>query len=298
MQSQNEWMTEKQHWVNDHLLSIYKSCDSLPQNSNNTGLPALNSACEYPLRTGGKRIRPLFLFATIDCLGTGEELNTDRSSIRHDALIAAGALELVHTYSLVHDDLPCMDDDDFRRGQPTVHKKYSESIAVLVGDSLLTMAFQQLARCRSTIVPQLITTLAGAAGSAGMIAGQSYDIGFEGPVTDVETLTLLHRLKTGALIKAGVEMGAIISEADQLNKNLLMQYAEHVGLAFQLADDLLDAEEDANVDGPPSFVKLLGESKTRALALENQEQAIAVISSLPEPEKLTQLAKYTVHRLI
>lgn len=297
MQSQNEWMTEKQRWVNEHLLTIYRDPAALPLVKNRPKLPALNAACEYPLSTGGKRIRPLFLFAAIDCLGRGEELNLD-GSIGQNALIAAGALELVHTYSLVHDDLPCMDDDDVRRGHPTVHKKFSESIAVLVGDSLLTMAFQQLARCRPATVPRLITTLAGAAGSAGMIAGQSYDIGFEGPVTDVETLTLLHRLKTGALIKAGVEMGAIISDATAIEQELLMQYAEHVGLAFQLADDLLDAEEDASEDGPPSFVKLLGETQTRKLALQKQEQAIAAISSLPQPEKLAQLARYTVHRLI
>jgi len=248
---------------------------------------ALHKACIYPIETGGKRIRPLFLFAGLEALGfTADE----------DAYTAAAAVELIHTYSLVHDDLPCMDDDDIRRGKPTVHKQYNEGIAVLVGDALLTKAFEILASINSASVAELVAVLGKAAGSVGMIGGQSLDIGFEGSVDSLEKLTLLHRRKTGALIEVSLIMAGILAKASPEERNALQTFGTHIGLAFQLADDILDAEEDAEENGPPSFVKLLGETKTAEAASDAMNNALEAIISLRAPTALKALAEFTVQR--
>ena len=156
----------------------------------------LAEACRYPLQTGGKRIRPLFVFAAAESLGTFSEKSAINSAL---------SIELIHTYSLVHDDLPCMDDDDLRRGHPTVHKKYGEAEALLVGDALLTEAFNILTE--NPFLSQVLPIIGSAAGISGMIGGQSFDIGFEGAIQDIETLSLLHQKKTGALIAAAVKLG-------------------------------------------------------------------------------------------
>ena len=248
---------------------------------------ALHQACLYPVQTGGKRIRPLFLFAGLEALG---------HTVRKDAYTAAAAVELIHTYSLVHDDLPCMDDDDFRRGKPTVHKQYNEGIAVLVGDALLTKAFEILASVHRVHVPVLVRLLGQAAGSVGMIGGQSLDIGFEGPVKSLERLTLLHRRKTGALIEVSLAMAAVLGTASPVETEALKTFGRHIGLAFQLADDILDAEEDAEEDGPPSFVKLLGESETTAAANQSMTSALNALKALKNPAALRALAEFTVQR--
>ena len=248
---------------------------------------ALHKACIYPIETGGKRIRPLFLFAGLEALGfTADE----------DAYTAAAAVELIHTYSLVHDDLPCMDDDDIRRGKPTVHKQYNEGIAVLVGDALLTKAFEILASINSASVAELVAVLGKAAGSVGMIGGQSLDIGFEGSVDSLEKLTLLHRRKTGALIEVSLIMAGILAKASTEERHALQTFGAHIGLAFQLADDILDAEEDAEENGPPSFVKLLGEVKTAEAASDAMNNALEAINSLRAPTALKALAQFTVQR--
>lgn len=247
----------------------------------------LHQACLYPIETGGKRIRPLFLFAGLEALG---------HTVEKDAYTAAAAVELIHTYSLVHDDLPCMDDDDFRRGKPTVHKHYNEGIAVLVGDALLTKAFEILATVNIAHVPNLVRLLGQAAGSVGMIGGQSLDIGFEGPVESLERLTLLHRRKTGALIEVSLAMSAVLGAASSVETEALKAFGKHIGLAFQLADDILDAEEDAQEDGPPSFVKLLGESETGAAAHRSMTSALDALKALQSPTALKALAEFTVQR--
>ena len=272
-----------ERWNTPHreaLLERLRTCFSTEESQ-------LHRACLYPIETGGKRIRSLFLFAGLEALG---------HTVKDDAYTAAAAIELIHTYSLVHDDLPCMDDDDFRRGKPTVHKEYNEGIAVLVGDALLTKAFEILASVKRIHVPDLVRLLGQAAGSVGMIGGQSLDIGFEGPVESIDRLTLLHRRKTGALIEVSLAMAAVLGAASPGETEALRTFGQHIGLAFQLADDILDAEEDAEENGPPSFIKLLGESKTTAAANRSMTSALEALKTLKNPAALKALAEFTVQR--
>ena len=270
-------------WNKPHreaLLKRLQTCFSIEDSR-------LHDACLYPIRTGGKRIRPLFLFAALEALGL---------EVNDDAYTAGAAIELIHTYSLVHDDLPCMDNDDLRRGKPTVHKKYSEGVAVLVGDALLTKAFEILSKVSDQHVAPLVRLLSKSAGSVGMIGGQSLDIGFEGTVDSLERLTLLHRRKTGALIAVALEMAGILGNASPEKATALVEFGKHIGLAFQLADDVLDAEEDAAEDGPPSFVKLLGETETHIAAQQSMSDALTQLDHLDSPQALHSLAKFTVFR--
>ena len=245
----------------------------------------------YPLKTGGKRIRPALCFAGYEAIVGGEG---ERSAV----LPFAAAVELIHTYSLVHDDLPAMDDDDLRRGQPTVHRAYDEGVAILVGDALLTQAFQVLANAPypSEVALDLIARLAKAAGHAGMIGGQAADIGLAGRVETEDLLTRLHRLKTGALITVSVVGGGVIAGATQQQLLHLERVGECIGLVFQLADDLLDAEEDRDKDAVPSFVKLQGEQRTRqrceALVADTQK----TLALLPHPHTLSALAEFSAQR--
>jgi geranylgeranyl pyrophosphate synthase len=236
-------------------------------------------ALRYPLQTGGKRIRPLLTFAAAEAVG-------GRST---DALPVALALELVHTYSLVHDDLPAMDDDDLRRGRPTVHKVYGEALAILVGDALLTEAFVEVAHA-----PLLVRELASAAGAVGMVGGQVLDIA--GGANDLAALTRLHARKTGALIRAAVRMGGLSAGASAAAMDTLTTYGEAMGLAFQVADDVLDAAQDAAPDGPPSFVRLLGVDGAGAEAARLAGVACAAAAALPNGAMLADLARFAVER--
>jgi geranylgeranyl diphosphate synthase type II len=253
--------------------------------------PELAEPLAYPLFTGGKRIRPAL------CIAAWQALAEDPTHVEV-VLPAAVAVELIHTYSLIHDDLPCMDDDDERRGRPTVHVAYDEATAVLVGDALLTEAFAVLAEgpWHHAVRADLVSSLSRAAGFRGMVGGQAADIGLGGPVTDVDFLTHLHRHKTGALIGWSTVAGGLVAGADPAQLQALALYGDSVGLAFQLADDLLDADEDAGEEGPPSFVTLLGAEETahRARALANT--AAQAVSDLPRPEVLVALARFTVDR--
>jgi farnesyl diphosphate synthase len=252
-------------------------------------LPAtLREACLYPLQTGGKRVRPLLTLAACEAVGGDWQA----------AVPAAVAVELLHTYSLVHDDLPCMDDDDVRRGRPTVHVRYGENVAVLVGDALLTEAFAVLAGAgyAPPLAMRLVGELARAGGAGGMIAGQAFDIGMDGPVRELEPLLRLHRNKTGALIRCAVRMGGLCGGATHLDA--LDAYGDAVGLAFQVHDDVLDADQDATDDGPPSFVKLLGVEATRQAAVAHADRAATVIAGLAQADALRGLARFTVERSI
>jgi geranylgeranyl pyrophosphate synthase len=250
---------------------------------------ALREPLRYPVVGGGKRVRPLLTLAAAEALDRGP---------RAQALAAGAAVELVHTYSLVHDDLPAMDDDDVRRGRPTLHKAWDEATAVLVGDALLTEAFGVLAGAAlpPDVVVALVARLAAAAGHRGMIGGQAADVGLGGPVRDLDTLMRLHAGKTGALIQAAVVMGGLSlgASADELAR--LERYGADVGLAFQLADDVLDADQDDGDDGPPSYVKLLGVEETSRRARELAERAVEAVDSLPRPAALIALARFTVDR--
>jgi farnesyl diphosphate synthase len=227
----------------------------------------LINAIRYAALGGGKRLRP---FLTLE---VGDMFDADETAL----LRAAAAIECVHTYSLVHDDLPCMDDDDLRRGQPTVHRQFDEATALLAGDALLTFAFELLADPASHRDPQmrcmLISGLAKAAGAGGMVAGQAADMASEEIGSDLIAVTRMNRQKTGALINYAVDAGALIGCASETERTALSRYAHDLGLAFQMVDDILDAEgvvrdtgkavgKDAG-RGKVNFVTVLGVEQTK-----------------------------------
>ena len=227
----------------------------------------LLSAIRYAALNGGKRLRPFF---TIEA---GSLFDADENAL----LRASVAIECVHTYSLIHDDLPCMDDDDLRRGQPTVHRQFDEATALLAGDALLTFAFEVLAEPATHSDPQmrclLITGLARNIGPVGMVAGQAADMSGHEMGSDLIAVTRMNRLKTGALINFSVEAGALIGCASEAEKVALSRYAHDVGLAFQMVDDLLDAEgvvrdtgkavHKDGARGKVNFVTVMGADATR-----------------------------------
>lgn len=194
----------------------------------------LHRAMRYSLFAGGKRLRPALLLASGEALGAATS----------DLAPAACAVEMIHTYSLIHDDLPAMDDDDFRRGRPTCHRVFGEAIAILAGDALLTLAFQVLSEMTASSVEgrlQVIREIAAAAGSVdALIGGQVVDIDSEGKQVDGETVDYIHRSKTGALIRASVISGGILAGAERSQLGRLREFGERIGLAFQIADDVLD----------------------------------------------------------
>ena len=246
----------------------------------------------YPLQSGGKRMRPMWVIAAFEA--------STQAPTHPGLLQVAAALELIHTYSLVHDDLPCMDDDNERRGRPTVHVAFGEGPAVLVGDALLTEAFRLALSAPGLEADQRVAVgleLAEAAGYKGMIGGQAADIGLAGPITNRNELERLHRGKTGALIRAGCRLGGIVAEANAAQLAALTTHGEAVGLAFQLADDVLDAEEDAGEEGPPSFVKLLGEEPCREEAEKLYQDSLTALECFgTKAEALRELATYTIQR--
>lgn len=242
-------------------------------------------ALHYACSTGGKRFRPLLALSTATALGRKSE----------EALPVAFAVELIHTYSLVHDDLPDMDNDDFRRGQPTVHKKFGVPAAILVGDALQAAAFQALAESQGKQLSQAIQFLAVAAGANGMVGGQMLDISLHGRGDD-QVLKRIHELKTGALIRASVMCTAQILEADSTALKHLDQYATGVGFAFQLADDLEDAKYEN--DTSPNFVKWIGESAVRELLAKVSRESLVALSDFgPSANLLKSLVEYNQGRV-
>ncbi len=223
-----QYMEEKRRLV-EAALEEY-----LPEPTEHPAL--IHEAMRYSVFAGGKRLRPILTLAATEAVGGDVK----------DALPAAAAVEFVHTYSLVHDDLPCMDDDDYRRGRPTCHKVYGEAVAILVGDALLTQAFLLLSagaeRTGLPPVPRVavIRELAAAAGSRGMVGGQVVDIQSTDQEVDLNTLLSLHSRKTGALIRACLRVGGIVGGASEDTLEILTTYGERVGLAFQIVDDILD----------------------------------------------------------
>ena len=250
---------------------------------------------------GGKRVRPLLLVATAEMYGAA----------RASAVRAGCALEAIHVYSLIHDDLPCMDDDDLRHGKPTVHKAFGEAIAVLAGDSLHALAFELLADPGTSPDPliraELVRCLAAASGQNGMAGGQMMDIAAEGTELDLHTITRLQQLKTGALLGAAVEMGAILGHLPEEGRAHLRAYARDIGLAFQIADDLLDHDGDEGKAGKAlrkdaqagkaTFVSLMGAEQARQQARALSAQAIGHLASHgEEAELLRALARFVVER--
>ena len=249
--------------------------------------------CRYPLLTGGKRMRPMWVMASYQAASDDP---TQPESLLH----VAAALELIHCYSLVHDDLPCMDDDDYRRGQPTAHKAFGEGPAVLIGDALLTHAFGLALGAPNLSDATRVAIgkeLAHIAGYRGMIGGQAADVGLAGPIDTEEALTRLHRGKTGALIRGACRLGGLVAGVTNDELKALSLHGESIGLAFQLADDVLDAEEDAGEEGPPSFVKLMGLERCQETAEELYQKSLSSLACFGESASaLHWLAHYTVRR--
>lgn len=261
----------------------------------------LVEAMRYAAMDGGKRVRPLLLVTVAEMLGVS----------RDRAMRAACAIESIHVYSLIHDDLPCMDDDDLRRGRPTTHKAFDEATAVLAGDSLHALAFEILTDPETTTDPftqaELVRCLAAASGMDGMAGGQMMDIAAATSDYDLQAITRLQQLKTGALLAAAVEMGAIMGKLPPEGRAPLRAYARDIGLAFQIADDLLDAEGDEGragkalrkdkVQGKQTFVTLMGAEGAKAQARALVEQAIGHLAHYGEEAAvLRALARYIVER--
>jgi farnesyl diphosphate synthase len=261
----------------------------------------LFEAMRYAAIGGGKRLRPLLLTATAELFGV------ERAS----AIRAAVAIESIHVFSLIHDDLPCMDDDALRHGKPTVHCKFDEATAVLAGDALHAFAFELLSDPAMSGDPfvraELVQALAQASGPGGMVGGQMMDIIAEGQTYDLREITRLQQLKTGALLAAAVEMGAILGRTPPEGRTHLRGYARDIGLAFQIADDLIDYEGDVATAGKAvgkdaaagkaTFVSLLGPDRARDQAQMLVDQAIGYLGPYgPEAELLREIARFIVER--
>ncbi|WP_027858978.1 polyprenyl synthetase family protein [Marinobacterium jannaschii] len=263
--------------------------------------PRLQEAMAYSLFNGGKRVRPVLVYMVNQLLG-GELQQADR---------AAAAIECIHSYSLVHDDLPAMDDDDLRRGKPTCHIAFDEATAILAGDGLQCLAFELLSddtAADPAILLQLIRTLAIASGDRGMVVGQAFDLAHVGQPLSIEQLQAMHRHKTGALLSAAIEMGAISStQATTADIESLRRYGAAIGLAFQVKDDILDIEGDTETLGKPqgsdldqnkpTYPALLGLEGAKARLKQLQQQAHEALQSYgTDADPLRQLADYIVER--
>lgn len=267
--------------------------------------PLIFKAMRYSLFAGGKRIRPVLCLAAVEASGANE--------LCPSVLPVACALEMIHTYSLIHDDLPAMDDDDCRRGIPTSHRVFGEDIAILAGDALLTEAFSLMSRkeLMEGIPPDrilaVIHEIAVAAGCLGMIGGQVADVRSEATSVDAETLHFIHTRKTGAMILASVKAGALLAGAGQKNLNALSTYGRNIGLAFQIVDDILNVEGDRLITGKSTgsdvsrgkvtFPAVFGLEESRRRAGELVEQALSAVSGFDDrASALRMLARHIMER--
>tara|TARA_B100000900_G_C20490686_1_gene679431 strand:+ start:19 stop:891 length:873 start_codon:yes stop_codon:yes gene_type:complete len=268
----------------------------VPQN--NVTHSELVDAMRYVLMSPGKRIRPVITYIT------AEALNVDLNKVD----LPAASIELIHAYSLVHDDLPAMDDDDLRRGLPTCHKKFSESTAILAGDALQSLAFETLSQIENDYAITLVGELSRASGVIGMAGGQAIDLAASGKEFDEKALENMHRLKTGALITASVMFPYIIGKNNNSElSSALRQYAKCIGLAFQVQDDILDVEGETEVIGKPkgsdhksdktTYPKLMGLRNAKKRASDLIQESCDAISVLgTKGNKLINLAQYIIDR--
>ena len=288
------YLKERITRVDEYLTGIIDSVDDTSG--------ALGRAMRYSIFAGGKRLRPMFAIAASEAVGGSLE----------QVLPAACALELIHTYSLIHDDLPAMDDDDYCRGVLTNHKVFGEATAILAGDALLTKAFEVLADItRFAAAPiallRISSEVARAAGDAGMVGGQMIDMESENRDIDLDMLTALHRKKTGALITVSVRTGAILGGADDEQVKALSEYGECVGLAFQISDDILDVVGDQEklgkrtgmdeARGKKTFTTLLGLEESRKRSKDLIDRAVGALSSFDtRAEALRAIGRYVIER--
>ncbi len=299
-------MSDFSSWVSTHqthfesvLKRLLPQAEILPQR--------LHGAMRYSVLEGGKRVRPLLAYAAGELAGAPVER----------VEIAAAAVELIHAYSLVHDDMPCMDDDVLRRGKPTCHVEYDEATALLVGDALQSLAFQLLSEHRLSDDAdrqlQMVKLLAVASGSRGMAGGQAIDLGSVGKQLTLPELEQMHIRKTGALIRAAVMLGALCSSdknrgtLDQPQLDKLDRFGKNLGLAFQVVDDVLDSEADTATLGKtagkdadnnkPTYVTLLGVSAAKKMAEELHRDALEALTEFgTEAQRLRELADFVVKR--
>ena len=287
------YQAELQHRVN---LFLSQEIDALPNQA-----PELKAAMHHGLLLGGKRVRPFLVYATGEMLGiTADQLDN-----------AAAAIECIHAYSLIHDDLPAMDDDELRRGQPTVHIAFDEATAILAGDALQTLAFELLSRTSDKLSSKtqlsMVQSLSRASGYLGMCGGQAMDLAATNNQIDVTQLKRIHNLKTGALLRCAVELASIAAETQPEAHQSLVQYAEDLGLAFQVHDDILDVTSDTGTLGKPqgsdiaanksTYPALLGLDEAKAKAHELQHSALQALSCLPyNSEKLEAFAHFIIQR--
>ena len=290
----NAYFAEKIERINAALESILKTTERPDR---------LLEAMTYSLMAGGKRFRSVLCVAAAEAVGGNLE----------DVLPAACALEMVHTYSLIHDDLPAMDDDDLRRGQPTCHKAFDEATAILAGDALLTLAFQTLSSIAAGSDQQavkwlrVIQLISHAAGYCGMIQGQMLDIASEGTQLTLNKLKSMHRLKTGALIEVSSRCGAELVDANSSQIQLLESYAQYIGLAFQVTDDILNVEGDPAIMGKAvgtdklrqksTYPSLLGLEESKTFARKLMDNALQALGSFDQKaEPLRAIARYIIDR--
>ncbi len=286
------YLKQRKAVVEAALAKQLEACAAAPR--------TLRDAMAYSLLAGGKRLRPILALAACEAVGGRED----------DALDAACAVEFIHTYSLVHDDLPAMDDDDFRRGRPTAHKKFGEAVAILSGDAMLTEAFRvaaQSRRGREAQVADVVYELGVAAGAIGMCGGQVIDIEATGKKIDVAALEVLHRAKTGELLLVAVRAGARMGGAGPAELERLAVYGRALGLAFQIVDDVLDITADLQTlgkdpgsdreAGKTTFVDLLGVDGAKARAKAVMDDGIRALEPFgARAEALRALGRYTVER--
>ena len=273
-----------------HVARVERGLDQFVPRAD-TRPSRLHTAMRYSLEAGGKRLRPVLLVATAELFGTRDD--SPLAAGKADALAAAVALECVHTYSLIHDDLPCMDNDDLRRGRPTAHKQFDEATALLAGDALLTHAFALLGEnYPDPLAATLVRELANAAGSRHLIGGQMEDLLAEKKSDATpDELEFIHLNKTAAMIEAALVMGGLIGQANEDAITTLRRAGRHLGLAFQIVDDILDATSDtatlgktAGKDlkaGKTTFVKLHGLDASRRFAQTNTQSAAEALRTLP-----------------
>ena len=296
------WVKLKQAHIEQVLDQILPGADLIPK--------TLHSAMRYSILGGGKRVRALLCYAAAEVY-IQDTSSTDISLTDN----AACALELIHAYSLVHDDMPCMDDDDLRRGKPSCHKQYDDATALLVGDSLQSLAFSAISQTSPSQNAQqqlqMLHILAKAAGSLGMAGGQAIDLSSVGKPLNQTELETMHRLKTGALIEAAVLIGAASAQPEASINNAeilaLTRYAANIGLAFQVVDDILDVEGDSSILGKtagkdannnkPTYVTLLGLEAAKTYAKQLHDEALSALKPFStQALRLQQLADFIMHR--